>query len=79
MGWKPRGDQSAFLLAVLFTSRRWLQRKLTPRHKAKAYADHMKDHLYCNTTKKDGNQLKEASVCWVLQDFWKACKSIHSA
>lgn len=54
---------------LLFTGRHWLYRKLTSRHKAKDYAYHMKEHLYCNTTKKGGNQLKEANVCWVLQDF----------
>lgn len=65
VGQEPQGDQGAFLRA--FTLQQTLiVEKANSRHKAKHYAYHMKEHLYCNTTKKDGNQLKEASVCWVL-------------
>lgn len=65
VGQEPRGDQGAFLLAFAL-QQTLIVEQANSRHKAKDYAYHMKEHLYCYTTKKDGNQLKEASVCWVL-------------
>lgn len=66
VGQKPQGDQRAFPLAFALQQTLTAE-KANSRQKAKHYAYHMKEHLYCNTTKKDGNQSKEASVCcWVL-------------
>lgn len=65
LGQEPRGDQRAFLFAFPL-QQTLIVEKANSRQKAKDYARHMKEHLYCNTTKKDGNQLKEANVCWVL-------------
>lgn len=61
VGQEPRGDRRAFLLAFAL-QQTLIVEKANSRQKAKHYAYHMKEHLYCNTTKKDGNQLKEASV-----------------
>lgn len=65
VGQEPCSDQRASLLAFPL-QQTLIVEKANSRQKAKHYAYHMKEHLYSNTTKKDGNRLKEASVCLVL-------------